>query len=115
MQGLLGVDASVNVKNVDKTLDYIFEEMDTLRSERISEKELKNNKEKMRGNTLIKKPEDYVDIIEAREDYGHSLNQAINDIDAVTVDSVMLAAQKYLPDRNSGDYIISIYDPLKEE
>ena len=115
LEGLISVGTTVNGKNVFKTLDYIFEEMENLHSSKISEKELKNSKEKLRGDTLIEKPEDYVSLINVYEDYGHSLSQVIDDIDTVTQESVMLAAQKYLPTRDNGDYSILILDPLKKE
>ena len=56
----------------------------------------------------------HVSAIEAKLDEGLTPDLFIDGLDRVTPDRVMEVANKYLPDREKGKYVLYIRDPLQQ-
>ncbi|MBW6451506.1 MAG: insulinase family protein [DPANN group archaeon] len=110
--------SKLDATRVDEAIDSIFEQMDLLKTEPVSDDELE----------LIKKRELYkfvntfetnksrVELLESIIDTGINPEMQYKRIEAVTAQDIMDAAIKYLPSSLDDDgYVLMLRDPLKDE
>ncbi len=114
--GELGITAFVPVNRIDEAVDAIFEEMDNMKTQKQDVKDIDRIK-KMSKYNLIKSfesNEGHISIIELKLDEELTPESYIDGFDKVTSEKIMEVANKYLPDRENGKYVLYIRDPLKQ-
>ena len=99
--GYFHIDYAIKRKNLEKTLNLIHKEVDRIKTEKVSENELNQSKDMIKGEIFrsLDNPSDYPEILVQMEMWFNS-NKAILDyfekIDAVTTDKIRRTANKYL-------------------
>ena len=86
-----------------------------MKTERVSDNSVERIKKRAKYN-LAKTFESNnrrVDAFEAKLDYGETPESFLDGYNRVTPDKVMEVANKYLPDRETGKYVLYIRDPSK--
>ncbi len=113
--GELGIDASVPARRIDEAVDAIFEEIKRMKTEKVSDKSVDRIKRMAKYNLAktFESNEGHIGAIELKLDEGLTPESFSEGYDRVTADSVIGVANKYLPDREKGNYVLYIRDPLK--
>ncbi len=113
--GELGINAAVPAKRIDEAVEAIFEEIKRMRTERVGDGAVGRIKRliKYRLVKTFESNEGHVNAIEDRLDYNVTPESIIGGYNRVTPERVLEVANKYLPDRETGNYVLYIRDPLK--
>ena len=114
--GELGINASVPANRIDEAVGAIFEEIDSMKTQRPSDTSVDRIKRMAKYNLAktFESNEGHILAIEAKLDEGLTPELFIEGFDRVTPERVMEVANKYLPDRQSGKYILYVRDPLQK-
>ena len=113
--GELGISALVPARRIYESFDEIFKCIKKMKSEKpgnISLDRIKRNAKYYFAKTF-ETNEGHIDAIECKLDRGLTPEMVIAKWDEVTPDKVLEVANKYLPDKDNGNYILVIRDPLK--
>ncbi|MEK6952403.1 MAG: pitrilysin family protein [Nanoarchaeota archaeon] len=114
--GELGVNSAVPAKRINETVDAIFEEIRRMKTERVSNATVDRIR-RMSKYGLAKtfeSNEGHISAIEAKLDERITPESVILGYNLVTPEIVLEVANKYLPDRDLGKYVLYIRDPLKK-
>jgi predicted Zn-dependent peptidase len=103
--GKFEIYAGVNNDKVEEAVGAIAEELIKIRNEGIEKKELDKAKEQVRGRMImgLESNSAVADVLGSDlivTGKVHTLDEMLSQIDAVTIDSVMEAAHKYLQPEN---------------
>jgi predicted Zn-dependent peptidase len=114
--GELGVNAVVPAKRIDEAVGAIFEELDRIKNCRVDDKKINRIKKLAKYNLAknFESNEGHIIAIEVKLDKGLTPESFIEGFNKVTPEIVMEVANKYLPDRENGKYVLYIRDPLKD-
>lgn len=112
--GILGINADVPARRIDEAVDAIFEEIQRMKTERVSDKSVERIKKTSKYilAKAFESNEGHLGAIEVKLDYGLTLETLIEGHNQVTPDNVLEVANNYLPDRETGRYVLFIRDPL---
>ncbi len=112
--GVLGIKASVPAKRIDESIDTIFEEIKRMKTGKIDDNYVERIK-KMAKYHLAKafeSNEGNLNFIEHKLDEELTPESYIDRYNQVNADKIMKVANKYLPDKENGRYILCIRDQL---
>ncbi len=115
--GLLTVYGDIKATSIDRALDLIFDEMRKLREEPIDRSEFDScmRKAKYRVAKKLEANRGRLDIIEYQINFQRPYEWFIDGFEKLTPEKIMEAARKYLPaNREDGNYVLLIRDPLKK-
>jgi len=107
----------VCAKRVDEALDIIFKEIDNLKKREIDNGVLSLVKRNLR-NRIFRKTnslEGYMYLIEAEMDSENTIKEHLERLEEVDTRKLLEAANKYLPDRDKGKYLLLIEEELKKK
>jgi|SRR3989344_5725560 len=115
--GEMGINASIPAKKIEESIDSIFEEMDNMKKEKVNNKLLEKMKRSVQYNIAktFETNDGHIYAIQLNLDRGVTSESVMKDYDKVTPERVMEVANKYLPDRETGKYVLHILNPLKED
>jgi len=114
--GELRVDASVPATRIEEAVNAIFTELHGLKTQRVDDKHIERIK-RLAKYGLAKtfdSNEGHISAIEAKLDDNLTPEAYIQEYNSVTADKVLEVANKYLPDRETGKYVLFIRNPLLE-
>ncbi len=113
--GELGINAAVSAHRIDEAIDAIFEEIHRIKTQRSSDRSVERMKRmaKYAIAETFETNDGHVSAIESKLDEGLTPELVIEGFDRVSPEMVMEAANRYLPNRENGDYVLYIRDPLK--
>ncbi len=114
--GELGINAAVPANRIDEAVDAIFEEVQRMKTQKSNDRSVDRIKRKVKYKIAknFESNDGHVSAIEAKLDEGLTTDLFIEGFNRVTPDRVIEVANKYLPDRERGKYILYIRDPLKQ-
>ncbi len=106
--------AKVPAGRIEEAVLTIFEEMQKLKTEKIDEPYMDRIKKLVAYGVAkeVDSNENLLVSLESQLAGGKSPEEKLERYNKVTSDEVLEAAQRYLPDRETGKYILSIKDPL---
>ena len=110
------VNAGVPSVRQEEAVEAIFEEIDKIKETTMTPKAVERIK-KMSQFIVAKTFETndgHIEAIELKMDKGITPENYTAGYGAVTPERVREVANKYLPDRKTGNYILQIQDPLKD-
>lgn len=114
--GVMEVYGKIPSTMQQEAIDAVFEEMNILRSQPVSQEELDRivrNGRYALGKSL-ETNEGHVSAIARKIDTGITPEFAMGEWERVTPEKLLEVAQKYLPaNRNDGKYVLLVRDPLK--
>ncbi len=112
--GEFRIKAIVPAKRITEAIDSIFDELKTLKSERVDEKAISHLRRlaQYKIAETLESNGGHVSAIEAKLDDGLTPEQFIEGYNRVTPDRVLDVANKYLPDKDHGTYVMVVRDPL---
>jgi len=114
--GEMTIGASVPANICDETIDAIFGEVERIKTELMDDKTVERIKKLSRyylANTY-ESNKGHVSMIETKLDYGLTPEDINDGFNAVTPEKVREVAQKYLPDRENGKYVLVVRGPKVE-
>lgn len=108
------ITAKVPAKRIEEATDSIFNEIDKMKKIRVSEDVLNSTKKSARYGIAeeFESNKGHIDAIGRKLDYGITPTDMQDKFDKVTTKDVQEVANKYLPDKENGDYLLYIADPL---
>jgi predicted Zn-dependent peptidase len=114
--GELEVQASVNARRLEESLDAIFNELQKMKTYMVDEKALDRVRRMAKFDVarMLESNKDRLFNLEEHIDYGWDAESFIAAYDAITPEKVLEMANKYLPNREDGKYVLYIRDPLKK-
>lgn len=114
--GELNINASVPANRIDEALDTAFEEINRMKNQKVSDKRMERIKRivQYKAAKTFESNEGHISAIETLLDYNLTPELMIEGFSSVTPATIQEVANKYLPDREKGDYLIYIRDPLKK-
>lgn len=115
--GEMGVEASVHAGRIEEAIQSIFEELEKLKTEKMPSRTIDMLKKSARYSiaTAFETNSGHINAIERKLDDDLTPETFLRKFNEVTPESVIRVANKYLPDRENGKYIIYIRDPLKSD
>ncbi len=113
--GELNANANVPANRIDEAVETLFEEINRIKAHKVPEKTVDRIKRSAKYNLAkaFESNEGHISAIGGKLDEGLTPESYIDGYNAVTPDMVMEVANKYLPNREKGNYILYIGDPLK--
>ena len=115
--GEMQIHAIVPANRIDESIDVIFEELKKIKTQKVNDNAIESIK-KIAKYDLAKtfeSNEGHASEIEHRLDYGLTQEDLFKRYNSVTAEKIMEVANKYLPDKEYGEYVLYIRDPLKKE
>lgn len=114
--GELGINAAVPAKRIEETVEAIFEEIQRIKTERVSDKSVERIKRMAKYNLTkaFESNEGHMPMIECKLDFGLTPESYIDGYNRITPERVIEMANKYLPDRSNGKYVLYIRNPLMQ-
>ncbi|MBU0760184.1 MAG: insulinase family protein [Nanoarchaeota archaeon] len=114
--GELGVNASVPANRINESVGAIFRQIERMKHERVSDGSVERIKKSAKYNLAkaFESNEGHISAIEMKLDEGLTPESFIEGYNAVTPERVMEVANKYLPNRSDGKYLLYIRNPLQE-
>ena len=114
--GELSVGANVPVKRIDEAVDAIFEKMGRMKTELVKEEVVERIKKGVKFGIAqnYETNDGHISAIEYILDEGLIPDVYIKGYNEVTPEKVQEVANKYLPDKEDGKYVLCISDPLKK-
>jgi predicted Zn-dependent peptidase len=118
--GLVGVYAGVDADQVEQALAAILEELDKIRQEPVSEDELLKAKEFTKGHLQLQMEDSFavaswIGRQECLEERVLSVEEVLEEVDAVTVADVQGVAQRLLREEKLNLAVVGPYDKSQEE
>lgn len=114
--GEIQVTASVKATEVETAVGAIFEEFERIKTQKIDQKTIDKRKRLAKYGVaeLFESNGGHLSAIEIKLDRGDTPDDFLRAVDKMTPEDIMEVANRYLPDRKDGKYILYIADPLKE-
>jgi len=114
--GELNISASVPASRVDNSIKAIFDQTKKMRKECVGKETVERAKKLVRLELAksFETNEGHVQAIETLLDYGVTSKGIRAGFNKVTPEMIRDAANKYLPDNDSNNYVLTILDPLKQ-
>lgn len=114
--GEIGVSASVHAGKIEEALDSVFGEFERMRTQEVDEKTIDRIKRTIKYGfaKTFETNEGHVSAIEIRLDEGLTPDHVLKKFDEVNPERVLEVSNRYLPDKENGNYVLYIRDPLKE-
>jgi len=112
--GLLYIEAKVPAKRIDEAIGAIFEEIERMKKQKVDDNVVERVKRKAKYYLASKfeSNEGHIVAIEAKLDENLTPEEFIQGFNQVTSDRVIEVANRYLPDKDEGKYILFIRNPL---
>ncbi len=116
--GMLGTYLAVNPKKVEKAFELTLKELRSVRDKKVSEVELRNAKEYLKGNIYLssESSENTMFRLVQNELYFNRfvpINEIIKKIENVTEDHIINLSEKLLAEENLSTTILGPFDDLK--
>ena len=117
--GLVGIYAGVDAQQMEKALQAILEELDKAKQEPVSEEELKKAKEFTKGRLLLQMEDSFsvaswIGRQEILEDRVLSVDEVLEEIDAVTTGAVQKVAQRLFQEKKLNLAVVGPYETAQE-
>ncbi|MBX4196148.1 insulinase family protein [Candidatus Pacearchaeota archaeon] len=114
--GEFHVHASLPARRLDEAVGAIFDEMEKMKHEKIDDDNLMLVRKRAQYGIArtFESNEGHIELIDDKLDYGLTAEIAMERYNKVTAERILEVANKYLPDRENGNYILTIKDPLKK-
>ncbi len=114
--GQLNISANVPANRINEAVDALFEEIEGIKTQRTSDKTLDRIKRQVKYDNAktLESNERHISNIELKLDGNETLESIMEDYNKVTPERILEVANKYLPDKENGDYVLYIGDPLKK-
>ncbi len=114
--GELDLAMLVPAKKIDESIDAVFGEIRKIKTGTADKKDIENVKRAVKYEIvrLIESNSGNIMIIEEKLDNGLTPESLIDGFNKVDQREIMEIANKYLPDRENGNYVLGIRDPLKK-
>jgi predicted Zn-dependent peptidase len=118
--GLMGVYAGVDAEQIERALRAILEELDKMKQEPVSGEELDNAKEFIKGRLQLQM-EDSFSVAswagrqEILEDRVLSVDEVLQNVDAVTTADIQRVAQRLLKEEKLNLAVVGPYDASQAE
>ena len=115
--GELHISANVQATRIEEAVNAIFDELNGLKTKKVDAKHIERIKKYAEYNLAktFDSNEGHVSAIEAKMDYDLTPESYIEGYGKVTADKVLKMAKKYLPDRETGKYLLYIRNPLQDK
>ncbi len=115
--GAWNAKANIPATKINEAVDTLFEEIERIKTQRMSDKTVDRIKRAAKYNLakVFDSNEGHISAIEGKLDEGLTPESYIEGYNAVTPKRVREVANQYLPDKEKGDYILYIADPLKKD
>lgn len=116
--GVIMVDGSIQASYLEKSVDAIFDVMNSLQNTLVRPELFNRSKNKVnhRNVKFYGKDSGLISAVEDYIDYSISPDDLLKGFWDVSRDDVREAARKYLPSgRNDSNYVLLLQDPLKDE
>lgn len=114
-RGVIHLGGSIHAKKVGEAIDTIFEEIQLLRTEFVSEEELLQSKRGFKY-TFAKHYEQnsgWATLISNKLELGLVPEELISQVESMTPEQIRQVAINYLPENKQGNYVLLLRDPLK--
>lgn len=114
--GELRIDTCVPAKRIDEAVDSIFEEIQRMKTERVDERKVERIRRTAKYNLAkaFESNEGHISAIDLKLDEGLTPESFIEGYNGVTPDRILEVANRYLPNKEQGNYILYIRDPLRK-
>ena len=114
--GELEITASVPARRINESVNSIFEEIERIKKNEIGEETIERIRRIIKYNIAKtnESNEGHVSAIEMKLDEGLVLADILEYQEKVTSERIKDVANKYLPDKKNGKYVLYIRDPLKK-
>lgn len=118
--GLVGVYAGVHAQQIERAIEAILAELDKTRQQEVSEEELQNAKEFTKGRLLLQMEDSFsvaswIGRQELLEDRVLSLDEVLEEVDAVTTKDVQTVAQRLFQEQKLNLAVVGPYAETQEE
>jgi len=113
--GMLQILSNVPAIRINEAVEGIFQETERMKKLRLSKKLIEKIRKlaKFGVAKTFESNDGHIHAIEAKLDKGLTPESFIKGFDEVTAEKVVEVANRYLPDREEGKYILFVRDPLK--
>ncbi|MGB3903435.1 MAG: pitrilysin family protein [Anaerolineae bacterium] len=117
--GLVGIYAGVDAQQIEKALQAILEELDKAKQEPVSEEELQKAKEFTKGRLLLQMEDSFsvaswIGRQEILEDRVLSVDEVLEEIDAVSTGAVQRVAQRLFQEKKLNLAVVGPYETAQE-
>jgi predicted Zn-dependent peptidase len=112
--GELNINASVPATRIEEAVSAIFDEFKGLKTKKVEDKHIERIK-RIAKYVLAKafdSNKGHISAIEGELDDNLTLEKYMQGFNSVTADRIFEIANKYLPDRENGKYVLFIRNPL---
>jgi len=111
--GIDSIFTKVPANGIDRALQIIFEEMQKMKDKNVDDETVEKWKRAVKYSVLegLENKSGIMNTLAWKFDWGMTNQKYLEQIEAITPDSIRESAQKYFPNPD-GDYILSIRDPL---
>jgi len=115
--GCFAVNADVPARRIDEAVSAIFDEMDLMKTEAVSEEELRVLKSRTKYCFAKQQDsnEDLVAFLENLIRFKRSVEEAESAYEKVTSKDILAATGKHFPDRESGKYMLTIASSMESD
>ncbi len=115
--GRFDIHVVVPARRIDESVDAIFEEIQRIKTCKIDNKTIERVRKGAKYNlaSAFSSNNGLVSAIGLKLDEGVTPELIMRQYDQVTPERIMEVANKYLPDKEDGRYILCIIDPLKKD
>lgn len=113
--GEWNANANVPANRIDEAVDTLFEEIERIKTYRVSEATVNRIKRNAKYNLAktFESNEGHISAIEGKLDSRLTPESYMEGWNQVTPERVQEVANKYLPNKTKGNYVLYIGDPLK--
>ncbi len=114
--GEWNANANVPANRIGEAIDTLFEEIEKIKTQKVPDRIVERIKKKARYIIAQSYESNggQISTIELKLDEGLTPQSFIEKCDAVTSERVQEVANRYLPDKENGNYVLYIRDPLKK-
>ena len=115
--GVCAIGLTIPATRINEAVDAVFEEMQKVRSQGFNEKEIRDAKKGAEYEVAKSYESNEGNLwgIELRLNDGIAPDNIIDEYEKVTNHRILDVANQYLPDKDSGNYVLHIRDPLKKD
>lgn len=112
--GEMSIVTSVPEKRLEDAIETIFNEIDLLKTKKIEERYIEKLKQRAKYHLSknLEYNEGHISAIEVKLDHGLTPEMYLKGFDEVTSKKLLEVANKYLPDRENGKYVLFIRSPI---
>lgn len=113
--GELHINANVQAKKIDEAVECIFEEVQKMKTQKVSEKIVERIRRIAKYNLAkaFESNEGHISAIDIKLDEGFTPEVYMNEWNNVTPNRILEVSKKYLPDKDKGNYVLYIRNPLQ--